>query len=103
MSKPKTVQPVDPSGEGKPEQGTAERPEVQNVKYEVCITIMEPYTPEVRMPGVETQSSAEALAQAAAAAYPTALIEIAHNGLRTCHNRRRGDRRPIPVQPWGKY
>lgn len=59
------------------------------MSYEVCITIMEPYRPEVRLPAVETQAVADKLAQAARVAYPDALIEIAHDGLRAVVSRKK--------------
>jgi hypothetical protein len=51
--------------------------------FEICITIMEPYRPEFRMPPMDDQWQALKLARSLHACYPGALIEIAHGGLRT--------------------
>ena len=51
-------------------------------KYEICITIMEPYASEVRLPPITGLQAAWAFARIAKYIYPNALIEIAHDGIR---------------------
>lgn len=57
---------------------------MQIEKYEVVLTIMEPYTPEVRMPPLSEERQAANLAFCLKQAYESGrpLVEIAHNGMR---------------------
>ena len=52
-------------------------------KYEVCLTMVGSRGNEFRMPPVQTEETAQCLAEAMAMAYPGALVEIAHQGMRT--------------------
>jgi ATP-dependent Clp protease adapter protein ClpS len=53
-------------------------------KYEVVITVFEPHYQSVRMPALQTFSAAHTLGVAVQSAYPGALVEIAHDGIREC-------------------